>query len=259
MRGRFGIDIGIGVSAGETPLHRLMRAVRGVGGHLWLDDVSATSQWMTTDAAGVNTWAPRVGTGNLTQGTDAAKPSRVLLSNGRGAVRFDGVGDYMTANALSSLASGDCTMWLAFRMASVPAALNTLCGFGDSSSTNPYLMFACSAGGNLQISARNLAGTSLSNGIVPADTDAHVACVEHTATSMSAHLDGVQIASLDLTSLGAIAFDRFAIGALLRATPSFFSPVDVRGLAALPLITTEATRNQIGRDLAALTGTSWTA
>lgn len=248
---------GGGVALG--PLQRLVRAVRGAGGNLWLDDVGATSQWITSDGAGVNTWAPRVGLGSLTQTTDAAKPSRILLSNGRGAVRFDGTSDYMTANALASLASGDCTMWLAFRMVSVPPTLNTLCGFGSSSSTNPYLMFASSAGGNLQISARNLAGASLANGIVPADTNAHVACVEHTATSMLAHLDGVQIASLDLTSLGAIAFDRFAIGALLRATPTFFAAVDVHGLAALPLITTEATRNQIGRDLAALTGASWAA
>lgn len=133
----------------------------------------------------------------------------------RPSMLFDGVGHYLicTTSLASTLAGGSDTPFTLFLVAQnlTLSGIRCFTGFFRSSSTAP-LMDLFTSGGLYRVNRRDDSATSQNvTGGTP-DTSKHIFELIHTGTTTTVKVDGIAAINAAAQDVGAITFDRMAIG-----------------------------------------------
>lgn len=188
----------------------------------------------------ISAFVDQFGSFDLAQGTPSLQPAYEATgwADGTPSALFDGVDDYASSNTLAqALASGTDTPYTVFfvaQLVATGASGDAFWACGSSSSITPIVRLSEAGANTIHGFRRDDAGLNpASPAYASFDLLPHVLTDVFDGTTRTIRVDGVTVASGDQgTGTGALTVDRFAIGCLLRATPSSYC--NMRFKRALP-------------------------
>lgn len=196
----------------------------------WARDLASLSCWVDfpdisgSDGDAISSVSDKSGAGeNFTQVTGNKQPLlKLAIQNGRSVLRFDGSNDYLLGN-LSSVFSGTdlpCTILCVSKARVTPSSGNymTVCGPGYSIFSSNSFHMGVDNDGSAQyfVDRRDSVSTEKTLYAGTLDNNFHVIIMKFTGLTGSLFVDGTQIGVDTDMDVGAVTFDQFAIGALVR-------------------------------------------
>lgn len=173
----------------------------------------------------VVTWYDQAGNNNATQATAGSQPkiydsiTGVVLENGKAALDFDGIDDYLSANTLASSFSGEDLPISRFAIIK-PNQLGSYyyLGFGNSANDNSLKSLALRAEGNFLALYRDDANTTKSTIDGSYSANRFLITETNSGTATSVYKDGTTVfTNLDI-DLGQITLNKATIAVLERSS-----------------------------------------
>lgn len=175
---------------------------------------------ITLNETTVSAWGDLSGnSNNATQGTAASQPTFTASAiGGRPGVTFDGTDDFMAADGVSTIATGEdanFTLCVVMQVTSL-GTRRALCGFGQDASGTPLIDFTQDGTDVWRYSSRDDAATNVAvtGGTVTVADFIHV--ISRAGTTLTWRVNGT--AAIDGANIdtGTITLDNFTLGALNR-------------------------------------------
>lgn len=193
---------------------------------------------LATDGQSVQQWNDRSSAGsNASQGTAGNRPVfKVNIINGKPVVRFTAASShYMLANGAAAFAQGSDIPFTVFIVGSVTAASGTQswCGWWNSGNATPLHVLRGNTVTQYRLESTRTddaaSATNASASTVLVGTSAQLYTIRFNGTTVD--LTAGLTTSNQAQNVGTIAaFDRFAIGALVRTTVANFLDGDIAEL-----------------------------
>lgn len=208
-------------------------------------DTGATTP-VTADAQVVLRWNDKSGRGNnVTEATNGP----AYKVDGGGCLRFDGTNDLLSmASAIDLYAAGQASVFACLKSTALTSRY--IFSVGSSGSNNPIYapLFSTAANAaNMSVYIRNDAGNELfintnilQTGVFAGQTV--VAGTIDTGTTITGFKNGIAgtVTSYSVARTGVVTQDKTVIGALSRATPTAFIPMDLYELVVIGRLLSEA-------------------
>lgn len=254
--------IKFGFSAGPPAFDPATLFASGENGFVWLPspttcfaNADGTGAVAVGDAAGYQTDTSGSGI-NGTQSTAGAKPSLQQTVGGLYYLAYDGVADYLEANGLAAIATGDDTPFTI-----VSATDFTRGGFnegiwGFGSSTTPALWegFATSESTYRPLNATDDAGGTYSLASTETVEGVCVRTETYTGTNVVYRKNGTELINTP-AALGVKTLDRFIWGGTPRGgTPQRFTNQKFYGAVAIDRVLTAEETTALENYLAGISG-----
>jgi len=167
------------------------------------------------------------GFGNhLSQATAGSGP--LWSTDDGGRLIFDGTDDHLRCDALAALFTGSdpaVTIHYVAQPKLIAAAAQCILGAGSSASNNPTFWSGRNNGSVHQAVKRDSAGASTTVTVGPSGwwySRRAIVSISFNGTTYDTWVNGERIVTAGALDIDSIALDRFAIGALMRATASAF-------------------------------------
>jgi len=187
---------------------------------LWLDANDAAT--ITQSSNLVSQWNDKSGNARHATASSTGRPTYGASSmNSRPGLTFNGSANFMAANAVATISSGDDLPFSVFAVID-PSGNGIAAGFG-SSLDGEIRFHSFSVEGDRLTTRRRGAGTDLLD--LAGTTTLGPACIGEllfTGTNATLFLNGTQEATGNLNVSTLFVVDRFTIGALVRSSVSNF-------------------------------------
>jgi hypothetical protein len=175
-----------------------------------------------TQVTGVSQWDDISGNGNhLTQASGTAQPTFEAGGyNGQPSLLFDGTNDYMLANGIAALFTGNdipMTVYIVYEIVSNIAASPVPWGLGNSNDATHHFFFNFTfTGGDARYNrCGSGSAVQLTSGGSLAINTKYVQRTFYSGTATTGRFNGTQFYGAAAQNTVAIAVDRFSVGALL--------------------------------------------
>lgn len=186
----------------------------------------------------VKAWHDQTGNGSgATQITTTAQPKIVhagslVTENGKPALHFDGVNDYLSANSLSSILSGQDKPISTYGV--TKGVVGSYVSFGNNTSNTPLWIQEYRSQSELRYLRRDDSGTIFIHDQAASALDQILWATNDNSTKVDMHVNGKSIGSGLNSNVGNTTFNTFSLGAISRtALESFFQGV-IQELVVFP-------------------------
>jgi hypothetical protein len=204
------------------PLTQVPLIIPGCVGWLDASDVST----ITSSGGSVSSVRNKVNSGvPFIQGVGTDQPTTGTRTiNGLNSLDFDGANDYLTANALASLFTGDDKPMtiLSACLCDDPTVISqsSIWAVGSSATTTPF--YSQVYQNSLNVANRRDDSSSQVNSSAAYIAGNNVNCLVFTGTTVSSYTNNTTNYSGTSQNTGVLTLDRFAIGATIRSTNTNF-------------------------------------
>jgi hypothetical protein len=182
------------------------------------------------------------------------------LLNGYPVIRLASASShYLTVNDVASVFSGadrPLTLFMVMKMAATDANQDPW-GFGRSTSNTPLFHCVTIASPSYNHGRRDDSNSNAAGSAGTVDTSWHILTWWFNGTTLRLYEDGVKQGNDISLDVGAITFDRFALGALLRASPINYCGMDLAEAVQYSAAVSVADMNEIGSYLGGVYGLTW--
>ena len=234
---------------------------------LWLDadDASSITEAVTNQ---VSQWNDKSGNArHFSQATSGNQPAtNITTINGKNAIDFDGVDDYLFRTSAFITALGSCA---AFVVVKGPAQDNKYL-LAEGKSTDPDTIFALIMSSDLpagndtltmfyrdDFKSNDLVQSSFTSGLLY-DSTVNIGLITDTVTTVKTFVDGGPEEHSIAYTRGTYTPDRVAIGGLLRATAGFHFNCSLAEIIIYDSVLSNTDLNLVGNYLNAKWAAPWT-